>query len=50
MEQTILSDGDYVEIIEDLENLDIESTTPLSALEKLSDLKKKLKKIHDKKM
>ncbi|MHA1112680.1 MAG: DNA mismatch repair protein MutS [Promethearchaeota archaeon] len=45
IEQTVLTEGDYAQIIEDLDKMDIENTTPLSALEKLSELKKKLKKI-----
>ncbi len=49
IEQTILTDGDYAEIIDDLDKMDIENTTPLTALEKLSELKKKLKKIQGEK-
>ena len=49
IEQTVLTEGDYAEVIEDLDKLDIENTTPLSALEKLSELKKKLKKIQEEK-
>ena len=45
IEQSILTEGDYAEVIDDLEKIDIENTTPLSALEELSNLKKKLKKI-----
>jgi len=49
IEQTVLTEGDYAQIIEDLDKMDIENTTPLSALEKLSELKKKLKKIQQEK-
>jgi DNA mismatch repair protein MutS len=49
LDQTILTEGDYAEIIDDLDNIEIETTTPLSALEKLSDLKKKLNKIQGEK-
>ncbi len=49
LEEIILTEGDYAEIIEDLEKIDIENTTPLSALEKLSILKEKLNKIQNEK-
>jgi hypothetical protein len=49
LEQKILTEGDYSEIIEELTQIKIESTTPLSALEKLSELKEKLKKIQESK-
>ncbi len=45
MEQKILTEDDYAEVIDDIEQIDIDNTSPLSALEKLSDLKKKLKYI-----
>jgi DNA mismatch repair protein MutS len=47
IEQMVLTEGDCAEIINELDELDIVNTTPLVALEKLSELKKKLKKIQE---
>ncbi|MBN2155186.1 MAG: DNA mismatch repair protein MutS [Candidatus Lokiarchaeota archaeon] len=49
LDHTIIAEGDYADVIEELEKIDIDTTTPLSALEKLSTLKKKVKKIQEEK-
>jgi DNA mismatch repair protein MutS len=50
IENAVIAEGEYAEIIDELDYIDINSTTPLSALEILSELKKKLKNIKEQKM
>jgi len=50
LEQPEITKGDYDEVIEELQKIDVNNTTPLSALEKLTNLTKKLKKIQEDKI